>query len=116
VRQEGVQVDEGAVGNPGDAPGGEPVDPALDPELEVVCRQVVELVTDYLEGALQGQLRDAVERHLQLCPPCVVYVEPMRTTAASLRQVPVESIDARTRAELVLAFRELIPRSGDAPT
>ena len=107
-------MDESGVSNPGDAKGGR-VDPALDPELTVVCRQVVELVTDYLEGALPSQLRAAVERHLQLCPPCVVYLEQMRTTAAALREVPVESIDPSTRAELVSAFRDLIPRSGDEP-
>jgi anti-sigma factor RsiW len=109
-------VDESAVGNGRDARAGEPVDPALDPELKVVCRQVVELVTDYLEGALPSDLRAAVERHLELCPPCVVYVEQMRTTAAALREVPVESIEPSTRAELVSAFRELIPRSGGEPT
>ena len=106
-------MDESAVGNRGDAHAGEPADEALDPELTVVCRQVVELVTDYLEGVLPGRLRDAMERHLQVCPPCVVYVEQMRTTAAALGEVPVESIDPRTRAELVSAFRDLIPKSGD---
>jgi Putative zinc-finger len=108
-------VDESAEGNRGDARAGEPVDPALDPELTVVCRQVVELVTDYLEGALPSQLRDALERHLEVCPPCVVYIEQMRTTAAALRDVPVESIDPNTRAELVSAFRDLIGGSGDEP-
>jgi hypothetical protein len=114
--QEGA-VDENAAGKRGDPRAGEsaqPVpDPELtDPELTVVCRQVVELVTDYLEGALPGQLRAAVERHLQLCVPCAVYVEQMRSTSAALRDVPVESIDPRTRAELVSAFRDLIPKSG----
>jgi anti-sigma factor RsiW len=114
-------VDESAVGKRGDARAGEsaqPVpDPELtdremtDPELAVVCRQVVELVTDYLEGALPGQLHAAVERHLQLCVPCAVYVEQMRRTSAALRDAPVESIDPRTRAELVSAFRDLIPKS-----
>jgi anti-sigma factor RsiW len=105
-------VDDSAVDKPGDAHAGDPMDLASDPELTVVCRQVVELVTDYLEGALPGQLRDAVERHLEGCPPCVVYVEQIRTTAAALGDVPVETIDPRTRAELVSAFRDLIPRSG----
>jgi hypothetical protein len=119
-------VDESAQGNPGNARAGEPADRALDPELldpelldpelTVVCRQVVELVTDYLEGALPEQLRAAVERHLQVCPPCVVYVEQMRATAAALHDVPVESLDPSTRAQLVSAFRDLIPRSGGEPT
>jgi Putative zinc-finger len=101
-----------AVTRPGDPPG---------PSINVVCRQVVELVTDYLEGALPVELRAAVERHLQLCPPCVTYLEQMRTTAASLREVPVESISPGMRMELVSAFRELIPPSatrgdGHAPS
>jgi anti-sigma factor RsiW len=79
-------------------------------EIEVACRQVVELVTEYLEGALPEQLRSAVQRHLEECPHCVAYVEQMRTTAASLRDVPVESISPAAREELVAAFRTLLPR------
>ena len=95
--------------------GSPPTDPTNpDASITVVCRQVVELVTDYLEGALPGDLHAAVERHLELCPPCVTYIEQMRATAASLREVPVESITPAARAELVAAFRELIPRSGGA--
>jgi anti-sigma factor RsiW len=106
-------VDESGVGDRGNPRAGDPV--AFDRELAVVCRQVVELVTDYLEGALPEQLHAAVERHLQQCPPCVVYVEQMRATSAALQEVPVESIDPRTRAELVSAFRDLIPKSGAGP-
>jgi anti-sigma factor RsiW len=104
-------VDESAVGSRSDARAGEHAHPALDPELVVVCRQVVELVTDYLEGALPADLHAAVDRHLQLCPPCVTYIEQMRTTVGSLREVSVESIHPQARAELVAAFRGLITRS-----
>ena len=102
---------------PSDSPAtdGAGPDPAADVSITVVCRQVVELVTDYLEGALPSDLQAAVERHLQLCPPCVTYIEQMRATAVSLREVPVESIHPRARAELVTAFRELVPRSGRGP-
>jgi anti-sigma factor RsiW len=82
-----------------------------DQSITVACRQVVELVTDYLDGALPRELHAAVERHLELCPPCLTYIEQMRATAASLREIPVESIHPAARAELVAAFRELIPRS-----
>jgi anti-sigma factor RsiW len=113
-------VAEGVVGEPG--PTGASGDPATDAaaapdeSITVVCRQVVELVTDYLEGALPSDLRAAVERHLELCPPCQTYIAQMRATAASLRDVPVESLHPRARAELVAAFRELIPKSGAGPT
>ena len=90
-------------------------DPMPDPSVDVVCRQVVELVTDYLEGALPADLRAAVERHLQLCPPCVTYVEQMRLTAASLREIPVESISPGVRRDLVSAFRELVPGADTRP-
>ena len=76
---------------------------------EVACRQVVELVTDYLEGDLPEPLRAAVERHLSECPHCIDYVEQMRATAASLPQVPIETISPAARDELVAAFRSLIP-------
>ncbi len=79
-------------------------------ELDVACRQVVELVTDYLEGALPASLSSAVQRHLEECPHCVAYVEQMRTTAASLRDVPAESITPAAREELVAAFRGMLPR------
>jgi anti-sigma factor RsiW len=83
-----------------------------DPQLTVMCRQVVELVTDYLEGALPSELGEAVERHLAVCPPCVEYIEQIKLTAASLGGVPEESIAPERRAELVAAFRGLIPRGG----
>ena len=79
----------------------------MDEEM-LVCRQVVELVTDYLEGDLPDAVRSAVERHLETCPPCVSYVEQMRLTVGSLRDVRVESITPEARAELVNAFRGLV--------
>ena len=83
---------------------------------EVTCRQVVELVTDYLEGDLPEPLRAAVARHLAECPHCVAYVEQMRTTAASLREISLESISPATREELVAAFRSLLPRREGEPS
>jgi anti-sigma factor RsiW len=74
----------------------------------LACRQVVELVTDYLEGDLPDAVRADVERHLRACAPCVTYVEQMRLTAGSLRDVPVESIRPEVREELVSAFRSLL--------
>jgi anti-sigma factor RsiW len=59
----------------------------------ISCRELVELVTDYLEGALAPGLHARLEAHLDACPPCVEYVEQIRTTsrlaaAAELEQRP----------------------------
>jgi anti-sigma factor RsiW len=47
----------------------------------ISCREVVEIVTDYLEGKLDPDVARRLEAHLQLCPPCVEYVQQVRTTA-----------------------------------
>jgi anti-sigma factor RsiW len=81
-----------------------------DPSVDVVCRQVVELVTDYLEGALPADLRAAVERHLQLCPPCVTYVEQVRQTVAALGHLPGDALPAGAVTQLESAFRDFHDR------
>jgi anti-sigma factor RsiW len=69
----------------------------------ISCREVVELVTDYLEGALAPDVQTRFAAHLDACPPCVEYVEQIRTTsrlaaAAELEQRP-------DSAALLAAFR-----------
>jgi anti-sigma factor RsiW len=80
----------------------------MDDEM-LACRQVVELVTGYLEGDLPDAVRADVERHLRACPPCVTYLEQMRLTARALRDVSVGAISSDVRAELVSAFRTMLP-------
>ena len=57
------------------------------PADEVTCRQFVELVTDYFEGELQARTMSQVEEHLVMCDWCVTYVEQMRATIGSLREL-----------------------------
>jgi anti-sigma factor RsiW len=54
---------------------------------EVTCQQFVEFVTDYFEGALEPRTLGHVEEHLVMCDWCVTYVEHMRATIASLREI-----------------------------
>ena len=73
--------------------------------LAVSCRQVVELITDYLEGRLDEDKRLDVEAHLELCDPCVVYIEQMRDTIRSLGHVPLETLSDEAKTTLLDAFR-----------
>ena len=57
---------------------------------EVTCQQFVELVTEYFEGALKADTMSRVEEHLVMCDWCVTYVDQMRATIASLRELGEE--------------------------
>jgi len=75
--------------------------------LTVACREFVELVTEHLEGALPDEVERAIAAHLQLCDPCVVYLEQMRSTAASLRGLPSPVLPPAARDRLLDVFTAL---------
>ena len=73
----------------------------------ISCREVVELVTAYLDGALDPELVQRMDAHLQLCEPCVEYVEQIRTTSRLTAAVATAELELRPdRDALLIAFRE----------
>ncbi|MGY1735023.1 zf-HC2 domain-containing protein [Geodermatophilus sp. SYSU D00684] len=91
--------------------------PSADDVLEVACQEFVELVTEHLEGALPEPVDRAVRAHLELCDPCVVYLEQVRGTAAALRALPVPTLPDAARERLLDVYGALhAGRAGrDAP-
>jgi hypothetical protein len=73
----------------------------------IICQEVVELVTDYLERALPADETSLFERHIDFCAGCIMYVEQMRTTIATVGRVTEEDMPPETRERLLTAFREL---------
>ena len=71
----------------------------------VDCQHFVELVTAYLENALDEETTQLLDAHLDLCHPCIVYVEQMRDTVAALGRTPMGALPASVRSELVAALR-----------
>jgi anti-sigma factor RsiW len=71
----------------------------------LTCKEMVELVTDYLEGALPPAIRSRFDQHLNACDPCVIYIEQMRQTIATLGKLPEESIPASALDTLREHFR-----------
>jgi anti-sigma factor RsiW len=69
----------------------------------ISCQEVVEIVTDYLDGKLAPELVHKLEEHLKLCPPCVEYVEQMRTTTRLAAAARLEVHP--DREALLAAFR-----------
>jgi Putative zinc-finger len=81
--------------------------PSGDPVLVIACREFVELVTEHLEGTLPPHLEQAIAAHLELCGPCVEYLDQMRGTVALLRTVPTESLPPVVRNELLEVYTRL---------
>ncbi len=46
----------------------------------LTCREVAEFLAAYLDGELPDEQRATFEEHLDLCPPCVHYLEEYRHT------------------------------------
>jgi anti-sigma factor RsiW len=76
-------------------------------EAGLPCIEVVELVSDYLDGNLDAAMARRVAEHLELCPPCVTYVEQVRETVKALGRLPDSSLSPLAVAELEGAFRDL---------
>jgi anti-sigma factor RsiW len=72
----------------------------------ITCQEVVELVTDYIERELPPEEASLFEQHLNFCDGCVVYVEQMRATNATVGRVREEDVPAETKDKLMTAFRE----------
>ncbi|PRQ06604.1 anti-sigma factor family protein [Enhygromyxa salina] len=52
---------------------------------DISCREVSEFLLAYLDRELDEPARTEFERHLQLCPPCVHYLDGYRDTIALVR-------------------------------
>ncbi len=50
------------------------------------------VLTDYLEGVLPAAKVAAIEAHLEVCPPCRIYLAQLRATIDALGLVPVETL------------------------
>lgn len=79
----------------------------------ISCREVVEIVTDYLDGALTAEDRARMDAHLEACPPCLLYVEQIRTTRRLAAEAEAELEQRPDREALLAAFRDF--RRGPPP-
>jgi predicted DNA-binding protein (UPF0251 family) len=73
---------------------------------EVACQEFVELVTDYLEEVLPEPLRVRVEAHLEVCPPCRLYLGQMRLTIRALHRRENGSLSPHFRRRLLRQFHD----------
>ena len=71
----------------------------------LTCKELTEVLTDYLEGTMALEDRAALEAHLALCEGCVTYVDQMRQTITTVRELRPEDVEATAPDDLLEAFR-----------
>jgi anti-sigma factor RsiW len=91
-----------------------PATAGRDADLVVVCRDFVELVTEHLEGTLPDELEAAIAAHLELCEPCVEYLEQTRATVRLLATLPAPALPPVVYDRLLDVFTRLHGSAADA--
>ena len=82
------------------------------PAPEMTCKELVELVTDYLEMRLAQDDLERFEAHLELCDPCVTYIEQIRQSVAVVGTLSEETLPQGAADALLAEFRNW-KRTGD---
>jgi anti-sigma factor RsiW len=82
----------------------------------ITCRQLVELLIDFVSDELPADHRDRIEQHLQICPPCVTYIETYKLTIRLTRQLPMKPLPPQLAEHLRAILSEFCrkPPASDA--
>jgi anti-sigma factor (TIGR02949 family) len=54
----------------------------------MTCRELVEHLIDFLDGEMPEERRQHVQQHLDLCGPCLAYLETYQVTIRLTRRLP----------------------------
>ncbi len=71
---------------------------------EITCKSLIlEYLVEYEDGSMPAPERQELERHLQHCPPCVVFLKSYRATGRTLRMLKPREIP-KNLADAVMGF------------
>ena len=70
------------------------------------CRDFYGFLDDYLDGSLDSRVTEAFARHIEQCPPCLVYLDTYRATIRVLEEAEWadEPVDAAVPDDLISAI------------
>ena len=70
------------------------------------CRDFYGFLDDYLDGSLDQAITEAFARHIEQCPPCLVYLDTYRATIRVLGEAEWadEPLDAAVPSDLINAI------------
>lgn len=83
----------------------------------ITCRELIDFLGAYEAGDLPGPSQHEFERHLEICPPCLAYLETYRQTVVMGRRVceidgPAPDDVPEELVQAILAARERSRSSG----
>lgn len=64
------------------------------------CKELVYLLGDYLEGTMEEELRREFSEHLEMCEPCMNFLNTYDTTRILCRQIRPQEIPVEVRLRL----------------
>jgi RNA polymerase sigma-70 factor (ECF subfamily) len=75
------------------------------------CKQIFAMLSEYLDGELPPKNCRELARHLKGCPPCIAYLESLKTTVEACRKYRAPRAPApseQVKAALLAAVRKVI--------
>lgn len=72
------------------------------------CRALFEKLSEYLDNELDGANCDAIEAHLQNCPPCQACLATLRQTVALCRELKASSMPESASDRLRITIERLM--------
>ena len=72
----------------------------------MTCRELASLLIDYVSGELTPENQQSLQEHLQLCPPCVTYLETYHLTIKLTRKLPDVPLPPQLVSRLKVALCE----------
>ncbi len=76
------------------------------------CQDSIDLLRDYLEGEMPADLAAALKSHLDLCPPCVEFVQAYQKTSELCRKALKARMPEGLSARLTSFLHEKLSSKG----
>ena len=73
----------------------------------MTCREMIELLLDYCSGELDSELCQQLRQHLDICRPCVTYLETYQITIRVSKQLPPAPMPEHLMQRLQEALKSL---------
>ena len=76
------------------------------------CKQITDLLYDYLNNELSRKVKRDFEKHLNICPDCVRFLNTYKKTVAVIRSVDAAALPTNVRQNVLAFLRKRLRKIG----